>query len=210
MSNYEGLLITFEGLDFSGKSTQIQLLSSKLSAMGFRVISSRDPGSTDIGEKARKMLADRKNSAMTVMSELNLFNVSRSQLVKEILTPALSNGMIALCDRFYDSTTAYQGFGRGFDRDYILKTNKLVTEGLVPNLTLFLDISIDEMMKRSKGKYDRIESSGREFFERAREGYLFIAKEEPERFKIINGMGSLDLVHEDVMLYVKDLLKKNY
>jgi len=205
---YSGSLITFEGLDFCGNSTQVKLLCDKLESYQRLPLLIREPGGTTIGEKLREMLLDKNNTAMTQATEMSLFNGSRSQLVHEVITPALNDGMIVLCDRFYDSTTAYQGFGRGMDLDYILKTNIIVTGGLVPDITFFIEISVDEMEKRYKKsgmKKDRMELLGAEFYEHVLEGYHWIAEKEPDRFKIIDGMRSIDIIHEDIVTHFKSI-----
>ena len=142
------MLITFEGLDYSGKSTQVQLLADRLALQDHRVLVLREPGGTDIGEKIRKMLLDKNNEGMTEASELFLFSASRSQLIQEVVHPALDAGMVVICDRYYDSTTAYQGYGRGISPDVIHAINQYATGGLVPDVTFFLDIPIREIEKR--------------------------------------------------------------
>jgi dTMP kinase len=202
------MLITFEGLDYSGKSTQVQLLSDRLTLQDHRVLVLREPGGTEIGEKIRKLLLDKTNTGMTEASELFLFSASRSQLIQEVVHPALDGGMVVLCDRYYDSTTAYQGYGRGITLDVIQTINRYATGGLVPTLTFFLDIPIREIEKRitaAKTNKDRMESSGIEFYERVREGYLQIAKNE-SRYIILNGMQPIDDLHECIWQHVADTL----
>jgi dTMP kinase len=202
------MLITFEGLDYSGKSTQVQLLSDRLTMQDHHVLVLREPGGTEIGEKIRKLLLDKTNTGMTEASELFLFSASRSQLIQEVVHPALNGGMVVLCDRYYDSTTAYQGYGRGIALDVIQTINRYATGGLTPNLTFFLDIPIREIEKRiaaAKTNKDRMESSGIEFYERVREGYLQIAKNE-SRYIILNGMQPIDELHECIWQYVAGAL----
>jgi dTMP kinase len=202
------MLITFEGLDYSGKSTQVQLLADRLTLQDHRVLILREPGGTDIGEKIRKMLLDKNNDGMTEASELFLFSASRSQLIQEVVRPALDGGMVVICDRYYDSTTAYQGFGRGIPLEVIDAINRFATGGLVPDLTFFLDIPIREIEKRmnsAKTNKDRMESNGIEFYERARNGFLQIAKTE-SRYRIIDGMQPIDDLHELIWQYVTETL----
>jgi dTMP kinase len=202
------MLITFEGLDYSGKSTQVQLLADRLTLQDHRVLILREPGGTDIGEKIRKMLLDKNNDGMTEASELFLFSASRSQLIQEVVRPALDGGMVVICDRYYDSTTAYQGFGRGIPLDVIHPINRYATGGLVPDLTFFLDIPIREIEKRmnsAKSNKDRMESNGIEFYERARNGFLQIAKTE-SRYRIIDGMQPIDDLHELIWQYATEAL----
>ncbi len=202
------MLITFEGLDYSGKSTQVQLLSDRLTLQDHRVLVLREPGGTEIGEKIRKMLLDKTNTGMTEASELFLFSASRSQLIHEVVQPALDGGMVVLCDRYYDSTTAYQGYGRGISLEVIHAINTFATGGLVPNLTFFLDIPIREIEKRmtaAKTNKDRMESSGIEFYERVQQGYLQIAKTET-RYRIVHGLQPIDDLHEEIWQHVAEAL----
>ena len=202
------MLITFEGLDYSGKSTQVRLLSDRLTLQDHHVLVLREPGGTEIGEKIRKMLLDKTNTGMSEASELFLFSASRSQLIQEVVLPALEGGMVVLCDRYYDSTTAYQGYGRGIKLDVIQTINWYATGSLVPDLTFFLDIPIREIEKRisaAKTNKDRMESSGIEFYGRVREGYLQIAKNE-SRYRIINGLQPIDDMHELIYQQVAEVL----
>jgi len=202
------MLITFEGLDYSGKSTQLRLLSDRLTLQDYHVLVLREPGGTEIGEKIRKMLLDKTNTGMTEASELFLFSACRSQLIKDVISPALEGGMVILCDRYYDSTTAYQGYGRGIDLDVIHVINRYATGGLVPDMTFFLDIPIREIEKRitaAKTNKDRMELNGIDFYERVREGYLQIAKEE-SRYRIIDGLQPVDDIHELIYQQVAQAL----
>ena len=183
------MFITFEGLDFSGKSTQVGLFAESLLGAGVKSLVVRDPGGTAIGERIRAVLLDRKMLTMSDYTELFLFSASRSQLVHEINKPTLEAGTIVVLDRFYDSTTAYQGWGRGLPLDSISTINHLASHGLVPNITYFIDIPVDEVerrMIRQKTGADRMEMSGRAFYERVREGFLHLASVEP-RFEVIDG-----------------------
>jgi dTMP kinase len=200
------MLITFEGLDYSGKSTQVQLLADRLTVQDHRVLVLREPGGTDIGEKIRKMLLDKNNDGMTEASELFLFSASRSQLVQEVIRPALEGGMMVICDRYFDSTTAYQGYGRGISLDVIDAINRYATGGLVPDLTFFLDIPLREIERRmnsAKTNKDRMESNSMEFYTRVRDGFLHIAKTE-SRYCVIDGMQPIDDLHELILQHVTD------
>jgi dTMP kinase len=204
------MLITFEGLDFSGKSTQVRLLSERLSLENFNVLVLREPGGTEIGEKIRTILLDKEVSGMTDASELFLFSASRSQLVEEVIKPALEGGMVVLCDRFYDSTTAYQGWGRGLSREAIDVVNLFATSGLTPDVTFFLDLPIDEVEKRmlrAKSGKDRMESNGEGFYEKVREGYLSLAKKE-KRFVVIDAKQSIESIQDAVWQKVEKLVSK--
>jgi dTMP kinase len=202
------MLITFEGLDYSGKSTQVQLLSDRLSTQDHHVLVLREPGGTEVGEKIRKLLLDKANIGLTEASELFLFSASRSQLIQDVIRPALEGGMVVICDRYYDSTTAYQGYGRGIALDVIQTMNRYATDGLTPELTFFLDIPIREIEKRitaSKKNRDRMESSGMEFYERVREGYLRIAESE-SRYIVLNGLQPIDELHDLIWDHVSKVL----
>jgi dTMP kinase len=191
------MFITFEGLDFSGKSTQIGLLADRLSRERFDVKVIRDPGGTDIGEKVRSILLDKESLRMADLTELFLFSASRSQLVHELILPALERGTIVVCDRFYDSTAAYQGWGRGLPLDVIRTVNHIAAAGLVPDVTFFMDIpvhEVEERMRKQKSRADRMESSGKGFYETVRKGYLQLAAEE-KRFEVVDGLLPVDAVH---------------
>jgi dTMP kinase len=204
------MFITFEGLDYSGKSTQVKLLSDRLSLQDYRVLVLREPGGTEIGEKIRKILLDKVNTGITIASELFLFSASRSQLVNEVIKPALGGDMVVICDRYYDSTTAYQGFGRDISLDVIQAINRYATDGLVPDITFFLDIPIREIEKRmaaAKSNKDRMESNSIEFYERVRMGYLQIAKDE-SRFCVLEGLQPIDDLHETIWQHVSETIAK--
>jgi len=192
------MFITFEGLDFSGKSTQVELFTDRLTREQHKLLVLRDPGGTAIGEKIRSILLDKRSLGMADMTELFLFSASRSQLVYEVIQPALERGVIVVCDRFYDSTTAYQGWGRNISLDAIRAINSAATSGLVPDITYFLDIPPVEIRKRMEEKNslaDRMESSGLAFYERVRDGYLRLAREEHQRFEILDGLRPIEEIH---------------
>lgn len=204
------MFITFEGLDFSGKSTQVKLLSDALAHQHYHLLVLREPGGTEIGEKIRTILLDKKITGMTNVAELFLFSASRSQLVEEVIKPAIEGGMVVLCDRFYDSLTAYQGWGKGVSLDTVRVVNLCASAGLVPDLTFFLDIPVTEVerrMRRSHSSQDRMESNGIGFYERAREGYLDIAKRE-DRFHIIDGLQPIGAIEDTIWATVSALLAK--
>ncbi len=205
------MFITFEGLDFSGKSTQVRLLSERLSQENFNVLVLREPGGTEIGEKIRSVLLDKDSSGMTDTSELFLFSASRSQLVGEVIKPALEGGMIVVCDRFFDSTTAYQGSGRGLSEEAIAAINKLATSGLIPDVTFFLDIPLQELEKRmlrSRSGKDRMESNGQGFYTKVRECYLSLAKNE-KRFVVIDATQSIEDIHDAVWQRIERMVAQN-
>lgn len=202
------MFITFEGLDYSGKSTQVKLLVDRLSHEDFNVIVLREPGGTDIGEKIRKLLLDKQTTGMTQVSEMLLFSASRSQLVEEVVRPALEGGMIVVCDRFVDSTTAYQGWGRKIPLDVVAAINRCATDGLLPDVTFFLDIpvaEVDRRVQRARSRKDRMESGGMDFYERVRSGYLDLAGRE-SRFRIVDGMRPVDEIQDQVWHEVESRL----
>jgi dTMP kinase len=194
------MLITFEGLDYSGKSTQIQLLSSRLAKEGKRTLVLREPGGTGIGEKIRSILLDKKNGIMTETTEILLFEASRAQLTLEVIIPALKDGTIVICDRYFDSTTVYQGYGRGIAMDFIDTINRFATAAILPDLTFFLDIPVEEIGRRMKAANtagDRMESNDAAFYTRVRDGYLKIAKTE-KRFRVIDGLQPVQELHDRI------------
>lgn len=205
------MFISFEGIDFCGKSTQIELLHNFLRKEGNEVITIREPGGTEISEKVRDILLDKKNSRMLIETEILLFSSARSQLVREVILPSLADGSYVLSDRFHDSTTAYQGYGRGIPLDFVRGLNKFVIEKAVPDLTFFIDISIEEMYKRKSAKcsseLDRIEISNDGFFEKVRNGYLALCVSE-KRFIKIDGSLSVNEIHNRIIFEVNNF-KRN-
>jgi len=212
----KGVFITFEGSEGCGKSTQIELLIRRLRILGYRARMAREPGGTAIGEEIRHTLKHSKsNAAMTPEAELLLMNASRAQLVREVIRPSLETGEIVVCDRFYDSTVAYQGYGRQLD----LKTVRTIVDVAVgetrPNLTLLLKVTpeISEMrraMRQSTLPFmrDRIEESDRQFFDRVDQGFATIAAAEPNRFRTLDASGSVERVAEQVWDLVRPVLPK--
>ena len=196
------MFITFEGLDFCGKSTQVKLLIEYLEKKGNKVCLLREPGGTPISEKIRDILLDKKNNEMCIESELLLFYASRAQLIKEKILPELAAGNIVISDRFHDSSTAYQGYGRGLSVEFIDKLNNFVVNNSFPDITFFIDLPITEIEKRKlncrKEDLDRIESSELEFWQKVRTGYHKIAKKE-SRFCIIDGTKSIEEIHLNII-----------
>lgn len=182
------LFITFEGGEGSGKSIQAKLLYRKFQQLAIPVILTHEPGVTSLGKRIDHLLKWRHNIDISPVAELMMFNVSRAQLVKEIIDEALKKGQTVICDRFYDSTTAYQGYGRGIDIETVKTVNKIATGGLKPDLTIFLDVPPEEGFKRKvKDKPDRFETESINFHRKVREGYLKLAQDEPSRWRVING-----------------------
>jgi dTMP kinase len=209
-----GLFITFEGNEGCGKSTQVALLADRLVAMGRTVRTLREPGGTLIGEEIRHTLKHSKdNAAMTPETELLLMNASRAQLVREIIRPALAAGEIVLCDRFYDSTVAYQGYGRQLDLDMIADIINVAVGETRPDLTLLLDIpqAISEQRQRSRratqtAVRDRFEEADRTFFERVALGYRAIVQAEPQRVKAVDATGSVEDIAAEIWKRVEPAL----
>ncbi len=193
------MFITFEGLDFCGKSTQVQLLEKYLIESGKKVKIIREPGGTKISEKVRDILLDKKNSEMLIETELVLFAASRAQLVGEVILPSLKEGYFVMSDRFHDSSVAYQAFGRGINLEFVTELQRFVIGDAVPNLTFFIDLPIEEILKRKakvkKIELDRIERSAVEFYQKVREGYIYLA-EKHSRFKVIDGRLSIPEIHQ--------------
>ncbi len=205
------MFITFEGIDFSGKSTQVELLKNYLLNKNKKVEIIREPGGTEISEKVRKILLDRKHNNMFMETEIFLFSAARAQLVREKIRHYLERGIYVISDRFHDSTTAYQGFGRGLPPESVESINQLAIGNTIPDITFFIDIPVEEAEKRKKLKdnnhLDRIEVSDLEFYNRVRNGYLKIAKKE-KRIRIINGSEKIEDIHKKIVKEIVLLDKK--
>jgi dTMP kinase len=195
------MFISFEGIDCSGKSTQCKLLGNFLSYKGYKVLHLREPGGTTISEKIRDLLLDKTNHKMRGLTEYLLYSSARAQLVDEVIKPALARGEVIICDRYCDSSTAYQGFARGLGVDIVEAINKVATYGVMPELTIFVDIPIDMALARLRAKdrlNDRIEAEGSTFFEQVRQGYLQIATREKNRFKVVDGVDDIAIVEQKI------------
>jgi dTMP kinase len=210
----KSLFITFEGTEGCGKSTQVELLAERLRALGHRVRVLREPGGTPIGEEIRHTLKHSKvNVTMTYETELLLMNASRAQLVREAIRPALAVGEIVLCDRFYDSTTAYQGYGRGLDLALVKRVIDFAVGDTRPNLTLLLHVPPEVSAERLQSRQstlpfvrDRLEEGDRFFFERVAQGYEAIAAAEPNRVRVVSGAGAIEVVCENIWELVRPVL----
>ncbi len=200
----KGLFITFEGADGCGKTTQINLLKKYLEEKGKEVLLTREPGGKGLGEKVREILLNY-DGVVSDRCESFLFLADRAQNVDVIVKPALEEGKIVLCDRHTDSTVAYQGYGRGLNLDEIYMLNNLATGGKKPDITLVFDVDIETSMQRVGNEKDRMESAGKEFFNKVRNGYLEIAKSEPDRVKVIDSTRTIEEVHKDVVAIVEKL-----
>lgn len=201
------LFITFEGADGCGKTTQIELLYKYLQEKGFKTLVTREPGAKGLGEKLREILLNY-DGEVSPNCESFLFLADRAQHVDCVIKPALKDGVIVLCDRHTDSTVAYQGYGRQLDIEQIKKLNEIAANGLKPDLTIVFDIDIETSMQRVGKTKDRMESAGMDFFNRVRNGYLAIAKEEPNRVKVINSADTIDKIHNQVVELVKKAVNK--
>ncbi|RMG96903.1 MAG: dTMP kinase [Chloroflexi bacterium] len=183
------MFITFEGPEGSGKSSQIALLSAWLQQQGFAVVQTREPGGTPIGDQIRACLHDVDNVEMTAVTEVLLYSASRAQLVEQVIRPALAAGKVVLCDRFADSTLAYQGYGRGLNLDDLQALTRIATGGLVPDLTILLDIDVARGLERRRvggQEMNRLDLEALAFHERVRAGYHALAAAEPERWVVVN------------------------
>jgi dTMP kinase len=199
----KGKFITFEGSEGSGKSTQSKLLCRYLKNKGYEVIFLREPGGTKISEKIRQILLDNKNAGMSQESEMLLYMAARAQVAKEVIVPALRAGTIVVCDRFLDSTLAYQGYGLGMDIRTINYIGSLVTYGVKPDLTIFLDLPIKRGLRHRKFKEDRIEKRALSYHMRVRRGYLALAKAEPRRIKIVKVDRDKQKTQSDIRMLVE-------
>ncbi len=204
------MFITFEGIDASGKSTQVKLLEKYFLEKGERVILVREPGGTKVSEEIRKILLSKENLEMIKECEIFLFCASRAQLVNELIIPKLKQGFVVISDRFHDSTTAYQGAGRVISLEDVNTLHKIAIKNCLPDLTFFVDVDYEEAVKRQindKKSKDRIESMGEKFFNRVREGYYAINRREPDRVKIVDGTKSVNEIHKEIVTIVENYKK---
>lgn len=197
----KGKFITFEGCEGSGKSTQIELFRKYLENNGIEYLFVREPGGTEISEKIRAIILDVQNKEMTDEAEALLYASARAQLIKEKILPALNSGKLVLCDRYIDSSFAYQAYARGLGMDFITKINSYAIENCMPDKTVFLNISSRDAFLRKGGadKDDRIELSGADFHQKVYEGYLKVAKDYPDRFLLIDCLGEKQQTHENII-----------
>lgn len=205
----KGKFLVFEGIDGSGKTTQLKILGDILSSRGYPVLYTREPGGTRIGEAVREMLLDPRHSELVPVAEALLYAAARAQHVAQVILPALQEGKIVLCDRFLDSSLAYQGFGRGLDVGHLERLNEAATAGLKPDLVLLLDFLCDTGMERIAGAgrgVDRIEQEDRVFHRRVRAGYLTLARRDPDRYRVIDANRTVEQVHNDIVKAVGEIL----
>lgn len=211
-----GKLITFEGIDGCGKSTQMRLLERYLAERGFTVVPTREPGGTVLGKKIRSALLDGGEGSVEPLAELLLYAADRAHHVRRVIMPALNEGKVVLSDRFYDATTVYQGYARGFDLTLVNQLNELATGGLKPDLTLLFDLDVETGLKRTlkrgagtgaeAAQPDRLDQEPMTFHEQVRAAYLEIAAREPQRFRVIPAAGSVEETFELVIKEIQNLL----
>jgi dTMP kinase len=210
-----GKLITFEGIDGCGKTTQLRLLETYLRGCGIDFISTREPGGTELGQKIRSAILHGDKGSVEPLAELLLYTADRAHHVRRVVIPALEAGKLVLSDRFYDATTVYQGVGRGFDPGLVNQLNGLATAGLKPDLTLLFDLEVETAFDRTHQRHDvsngagaqrdRLDSEPMEFHRRVRKAYLVLAAREPERFRIIPAGGSIAETYELMITEVKPI-----
>jgi dTMP kinase len=211
----KGTFITFEGIEGSGKSTQIALLANYLTARGVRHVLTREPGGTLIGDQVRKILLDSANRSLDPAAELLLYAASRAQHLQEVIMPALVGGVNVLCDRFSDATLAYQGYGRGLDIEMILALDRIVTAGMRPDLTLLFDIEAASGIARARGRNNsrgleaeaRFENEELAFHERVRQGYLALVAQEPDRIRVVDASSSVEAIQATIRKIVDERLR---
>ena len=206
-------LVSFEGGDGSGKSTQLRLLEGYLSSHGRACLSTREPGGTNLGKMIRKVLLEVGDERISSQTELFLYLADRAQHVQEVIQPAMASGRMVLCDRFTDSTLAYQGYGRGVDLDMLRQMTDIASRGITPDLTFLLDCPAEVGLSRTaqrvleptlrKGREDRFESESVDFHERVRKGFLELARAEPKRIYVIAAARAIEEVHEEIKRIVE-------
>jgi dTMP kinase len=205
-----GRFITFEGGEGCGKSTQIERLAARLRMAGRTVLVTREPGGTDTGEQIRHVLQYSKQSAaMVPETELLLFAASRAQLVREVILPALEAGRVVLSDRFFDSTTVYQGVARRLDAGTVEQINRFAIGEALPDLTVLIDLDPKVGLERARGRelFDRMENLSLTFHQNVRQGYLELARREPDRVRVVDGTGNLDAIEQEIWRLVSHVLR---
>lgn len=206
----KGVFITFEGIEGSGKSTQIIRLAAHLTQRGYPVIITREPGGTPFGEEIRKVLLSVGTHVLSPQTELFLYLASRTQHLREVILPSLRTGKIVLCDRFSDATMAYQGFGRQLSRPVLKKIITYAADGLLPDLTILLDLEAQEGLSRVQGRgwTNRIDRENLKFHERVREGYLRLARSEPNRIRTVDASNDMESVDSDIKKAIRTVIKR--
>ena len=214
MGDVRGKFISFEGLDGCGKSTQLEKLAGALRAQGAEVVTTREPGGTEIGERIRAVLLDSRTSGLDGYAETALMFASRAQLIGEVILPALGAGKWVLCDRYTDSTEAYQGGGRQLGSEAVLRLHKILCRGLWPELTILMDSDVESSVKRARRRNkssgldeNRFETESTAFFTRVHETFLEIARREPQRVVLIDARPAVEVVHAEIVRVVKERIR---
>lgn len=208
------MFITFEGPDGGGKTTQVAMTVETLKAREHNVLLTREPGGTDIGNQIRHVLHDMKNQAMHPRTELLMYSASRAQIVEEVIKPQLAKGGLVICDRFFDSTYAYQGYGHGLDLTQLKQITEFATGGLKPDLTILLDIAPEDSLQRrlssldKGGEWNRLDAMALDFHKRVRDGYHALVAAEPSRWEVVNAAQSVEQVQTDILVVLEKRLKK--
>jgi dTMP kinase len=207
------LFITFEGPDGSGKSTQINLVTAHLTRLGYQVLCTREPGGTAIGDQIRQVLHDVRNTEMSARAEILLYSASRAQLVEQVILPHLAQGGVVLCDRYADSTYAYQGYGRQLDFETLRLVTDFATQHLNPALTIYLDVDVEEGLRRKsaantsgEGEWNRMDRLELAFHQRVRAGYLEMAQKEPERWLIVDASAPVEQINQIICRRLEQVL----
>ena len=210
------LFITFEGPDGAGKSTQIHLTAQHLERLGYNVLCTREPGGTAIGNQIRNVLHDVANIEMAPTAEVLLYSASRAQLVQQVILPHLLQGGVVVCDRYADSTYAYQGYGRRLDFETVRLITRFATQNLKPDITIYLDLDVEEGLRRKveantagEGEFNRMDQLALDFHQRVRAGYLEMACAEPERWLVVDAAASVEAVHQKICRRLEQILASN-
>lgn len=204
-----GRLITLDGVEGSGKSTQLTLLERALRARGLPVVTTREPGGTPLGEGIRAVVLDQAYTGMSSRAELFLYLASRAEHVDRVIRPALASGAIVLCDRFSEATVAYQAYGRGLSLDHVERMTAFAADGLRPDLVLILDVPVDEGLQRvgRRAESNRLDRETSGFHQRVRDGYLEMAKREPDRLRVFDGLVAVEALHQDILAAVESVCR---
>ena len=209
----KGPFITLEGIDGNGKTTQAELLAQHLRSLRYDVLHTREPGGTETARSIAPIILDRAHRALSPIAELFLYMADRAQHVEEVIRPHLTRGGIVLCERFSDSTLAYQGYGRGLDLEIISQLNRIATGGLRPEITILIDLPVEEAIRRKEraaGMLDRLELEGPEFHAKVRAGYLKLAARYPDRFAVLDGSQDMKTLFQEIVAAIVPKLTKHF
>lgn len=205
-----GLFITLEGTDGSGKTTQINMLSDYFSQRGYRVVCTREPGGTPIGEKIREIIIDKNNKEMTNVTEALLYAAARAQLVSQVIEPVLKDGGVVISDRFLDSSLVYQGFARGMGENFIRNINRAAVNSLEPDITFLLKLKPEDSIARKskQAELDRLEAEKANFHQRVFDGYVSLARKNKDRIKVIDALKSPEDIHTEMLRHIESFIKE--